>query len=134
MPAVIAEAIDDRAVQAHLRPACAAVLAGATAVIVMIHHPLADPALVLADARTHRCDDAAGLVSGNHAGLLPDAARRCAVRLSRPAIRVQIGAAHPGRLDLQDHIPGTRGRIGELPQRQLAVSEKDDALHGFPHV
>ena len=129
-----ARAVDHRALQAHLRPARTAVLAGAAAVVVVVHHALADPGLLLADARAHRRDDAAGLVPGDHAGLPLDAARHCPVRLSGRAISVQIAAAHPGSLDLQDHVPRTRGRIGELPQLQPAVSEKHDALHGFLRI
>lgn len=130
MPAVAARAIDHRAFQANLCPARAAVLTGATAVVVVVHHALADPGLLLADARTHRRDAAAGLVSGDHPGLPLNAARRCAARLSRRAINVQIAAAHPRRLDFQDHVSRTRSRIGEFLQLQLAVSEKHDALHG----
>src|SRR5262249_269878 len=134
VPAVAARAIDHRAFQAHLCPARAAVLAGAAAVVVVVHHALAEPGLLLADARAHRRDDAAGLVPGDHPGLPLDAARHCPTRLSRRAINVQIAAAHPRRLDLQDHVPRTRSRIGEFPQLQLAVSEKHDALHGFLQV
>src|SRR5215831_11866320 len=98
---------------------------------MVVHHALADPRLLLADASAHRRDDAAGLVPGDHPGLPLDTTRNCLTLLSRRAIGVQIGATHPRRLDLQDYVPRTRARIGELPQLQLTVSQKHDALHGF---
>src|SRR5262249_15871220 len=127
-----ARAIDHCALQAHLRPARAAMLAGAAAVIVVIHRALADPALLLPapPAPAARRADAAGPALVEARGLPFDPARHCFAPLSRGAISVQIGATHPRRLDLQDHVPRTRGRIGELPQLQLTVSEKHDALHG----
>src|SRR6516162_6714688 len=97
-------AIDYRALQTHLRPARATMLAGAAAVIVVIHHALADPGLLLADARAHCRDDAAGLAPGDDPGLPLDAAGHCFARLCRRAISVQIGATHSRRLDLQDHV------------------------------
>src|ERR1700736_1493556 len=41
------------------------------------------------------------------------------------------GPAHARRLDLEDHVPGAWCRIRELPELQLPVSEKHDALHVF---
>jgi len=107
------------------------VLAVAAAVIVVVHHALADPGLLLGDARAHRRDDAAGLVAGDHPGLPLDAPGHGPGRLGRRAIVVQVAAAHARRLDLEDHVSGAWCRIRELPELQLPISEKNDASHGF---
>jgi hypothetical protein len=106
------------------------VLAVAAAVIVVVHHALADPGLLLGDTGAHRRDDAAGLVAGDHTGLPLDAAGHGPGRLRRGAIVVQVAAAHARRLDLEDHVSGAWCRIGELPELELPISEKDDASHG----
>src|SRR5207249_3617650 len=129
--AVAARAEDHRAREAHLRPPRPAMLAGAAAVVVVVHHALADPGLPLGDPGAHRCDDAAGLVAGDHAGLPLDAAGHGPGRLGRGAIVVQVATAHARRLDLEDHVSGTGCRIGELSELELSISEKDDAFHGF---
>jgi hypothetical protein len=70
-------------------------------------------------------------MAGDHTGLPLDAADHGPGCVGRGAIVVQIAAAHPRGLDLEDHVSGAWGRIGELSQLQLSISEKHDAFHGF---
>ncbi len=95
----------------------------------MVHHPLADLPLDLAHTRPHRCDDAAGLVSGDH-GLAgtTEAERGCLVA-GRP-VELEIAAAHAGGLDGKHDLAGPRRRIGKLLDLELSLSEKDDSAHG----
>ncbi len=65
MGAMAGPAIDDAAGVAHLRPAGAAVPAGAAAAIVMHHDAGADPDNALVDGAAGGGDDAARLVAGN---------------------------------------------------------------------
>src|SRR5262249_2509079 len=126
--AVATRAIDHRPRQAHLRPARPAVLALAAALVVVVHHPLADPRFLLGDGRAERGDHAAGLVTGDHPGLGLDPAGDGPLRRGG-AIVVQVAAAHARGLDLEDDVPRAWRGIGKLPQLQLAVPEEDDALH-----
>ena len=43
---------------------------------------------------------------------------------------MQVAAAHAGGLDLEDHVPRARRRIGELPELQLAITQEHHAFHG----
>jgi len=73
--AVTAGAVDHRSLEAHLRPARAAVLAVPAAVVMVVHHAFADPGFLVGDGGAHCRDDAAGLVTGDHAGRPLDATR-----------------------------------------------------------
>src|SRR5262245_6032893 len=79
-------------------------------------------------------DDAARLVTGDHASRPLDATRDDAARIDRGAVGVQVAAAHARGLDLEDHVARAGCRIGEPSQLQLAISEKHDAFHGPPPV
>ena len=48
-----------------------------------------------------------------------------------PAVLVQVGPAHAGRLHLDHDLAGARGRVGERHQFQVLLAGKHDALHGF---
>src|SRR5205807_1368285 len=132
--AMTAGAVDHRSLEAHLRPARAAVLAVAATVVMVIHHALADPGFLASDGDSHCRNDAAGLVTGDHAGRPLDAARDDSARIGRGAVVVQVAAAHARGLDLEDHVARAGCRIGELSELQLAISEKHDAFHGPPPV
>ena len=54
MAAVTAGAVDHRSLEAHLRPARAAVLAVAAAVVMVVHQALADPSFLVGDGGAHR--------------------------------------------------------------------------------
>src|SRR5687768_3568487 len=108
--------VDHGSREAHLCPARPAMLAVAAAVVVMVHHALADPGLLVGDTGAHRGDDATGLVASNHAGLSLDAARHRPGRMGGGAIVVQVAAAHARCLDLEDHVPRAWRWIGELPE------------------
>ena len=43
---------------------------------------------------------------------------------------MQVAAAHARSLDLEHDVARPRRRIGKLAQRELAVTEEDDAEHG----
>src|SRR4029077_3865891 len=129
-----AGAVDYRSLEAHLRPARTAVLAVAAAIVMVVHHALADPGFLVGDGGAHCRDDAAGLVTGNHAGRPLDATRDDSTRIGRGAVVVQVAAAHARGLDLEDHVARAGYRIGELSELQLAISEKHDAFHGPPPV
>src|SRR5262249_16784747 len=132
--AVTAGAVDHRSLQAHLRPARAAVLAVTAAVVMVVHHALADPGFLVGDSGAHCRDDAAGLVTRDHAGRPLDATRDDATRIGWGAVVVQVAAAHARGLDLEDHVARAGARMGELSELQLAISEKYDAFHAPPPV
>src|SRR5215510_10565433 len=127
-----AGAEDDGALQTHLRPSRPAVLAGAAAVVVMVHDALADARFFLGDAGADGSHDAAGLVAGDHAGRPSNATGHGPTRVGRGAIVVQVAPAHARGLDLEDHIPRAGCRIGEVSELELAITEKHDAFHGSP--
>src|SRR5262249_8610158 len=81
--AVTAGAVNHRSLEAHLRPARVAVLAVAAAVVMVVHYALADPAFLVGDGGAHCRDDAAGLVTGDHAGRPLDATRDDSARIGR---------------------------------------------------
>src|SRR5581483_12091276 len=120
------------ALEAHLGPAAAAVLAVAAPVIVVIHHALADPGL----GRRHTCADryhhTARLVPGDDTLGTLDASRHRPARLRGGPVVVQIAAAHAGGLDLQHDVAGSGRRIGKVAQLEPAVAEKNHALHVAP--
>src|SRR5262249_17857690 len=91
-----------------------------------------DARLLLGDRGAHSGDDAARLVSRDHARLARDAARHGPRRVRGRAVVMQIAAAHARRLDLEDDVPGPRCRIWEIPQLELSVPAKYAAFHGVP--
>src|SRR5262249_21908674 len=103
-------------------------------VVMVVHHALADPGFPVGDGGAHCRDHAAGLVTGDHAGRALDATRDDSTRIGRGAVGVQVAAAHARGLDLEDHVARAGCRIGELPELELAISEKHDAFHGPPPV
>src|SRR3984893_4992360 len=107
-----AGAVDHRSLEAHLRPARTAVLSVAAAIVMVVHHALADPGFLVGDGGAHCRDDA--------------------TRIGRGAVVVQVAAAHARGLDLEDHVARAGYRIGELSELQLAISEKPAAFHGPP--
>ena len=134
MPAVAAGTKHHRSLQAHLRPTGQAVLAATAALIVVVHHSLADPGFVGCHARTHGHDRAAGLVPGNDwFGAALEARLRVARLVSR-SIDVQIAAAHARRLDLDYDVARARSGIGKVTQFKFPIAKKDDALHANLHL
>src|SRR5580765_2836282 len=114
----------------ELGPAHAAVLALPAALVVMVHHALADHTLDLAYPRPHRGDDAARLAAGNHrlARATEPERRRL---IAGGAIELEVTAAHARGLDGQDDLAGPRRGIGKLLDLELALTEKDDTSHGL---
>ena len=47
-------------------------------------------------------------------------------------IRMQVTAAHAGRLHLEDDLAGTGRGIGKLLDLELTIAEEHDAAHGGP--
>src|SRR5205823_13167790 len=83
-----------------------------------------------ADAGPDRRDDAAGLMTGD------DRLGRCrqtADRLAafRPAVLVQVAAAHARRLHLDDDFALARRRVGEFHHFELAFAGKHNPAHRF---
>ena len=104
--------------------------ADAAALVVVVHHPLAEPGLALVYLGAEGGDDAGGLVAGDHwlvAAL--DAAADDAGHEGLP-VALEIGAAHARGLDLQDDVARARHRIGEFAQLGPPLAEKNHALHG----
>src|SRR6267142_7202278 len=101
-------------------------LAATTALVVVVHHALADQPRI--HARADGVDDAARLVTGDHrrAAAAEAQARR---GVAGGPVRVEIAAAHPGGLDRQDDFTGPGCRIGELAQLELAIAEEYDPAH-----
>ena len=99
------------------------------AALVVVHHDaLADLRLDLRDAGADRGDDAAGLVPGDDR-LGGD--RQAADRLAafRPAVLVQVAAAHARGLHLEDDLALAGGRIGKFHQLELAVAQEHHSAH-----
>jgi hypothetical protein len=95
--------------------------AAATAIIVVIPHPLADPRLPVGDAGATRHHSAAWFMTGDYRpGRLADAAI-FAVATVRGAIGVQVTAAHAGRFDRQHNLARPWFGIGEVQQGQLPI-------------
>jgi hypothetical protein len=55
---------------------------------MVVHHALADPGLLVGDGGAHCRDDAAGLVTGDHAGRPLDTTRDDSARIGRGAVVV----------------------------------------------
>src|SRR5437879_12385149 len=103
MAAVARDAVHRDALAAELSPAAAAVLAAPAALVVVIHHALADQSGV--DAGADGMDDAARLVAGDHR---PAATAQAQARggIAGGPVRVEVAAAHPRRLHGQPGPPG----------------------------
>src|SRR5690242_18557824 len=126
MTAVSGHAVDGDACAAELRPADAAMLAPPAALVVMVHHTLADEGRI--DPSADRGDHATRLVPGDDG---PAAAKpERGGGIAGCAVRVQIAAAHPGRLHLEDDLARTGGRVGKVLELELAIAEEYDAAHG----
>src|SRR5262249_4046101 len=124
---VAGRAVNGAALDAHLRPAGDAVLAGAATVIVMHHDAVAGARHVLRHALAHRGDEAARLVPGNdRAAHVAEAERGGA---ARRAVEFEIAAAHARRLDIEHDLAEPGRRIRELHQLELAVSLKGYCAH-----
>ena len=90
----------------------------------MHHDALADLGARGGDPGSDRGDDAARLVAGDRRlAWRGEAARRPAG--FRPAVLVQVAAAHPRSFHLDDDLALARRRIGELHQLELAFAGKD---------
>ena len=100
--------------------------ASATALVVVIHHALADERGI--DAGADGGNHAARLVAGDDraAGAEAEGGRGVA----RRSIRMQVAAAHPGGFHLEDDFAGAGRGVGELLDLELAIAEEDDAAHG----
>ena len=106
-------------------------LAHRAALVVVHHDALADPRHLLADLGADRRDDAARLVPADHRVRVD---RQAADRLApgfRPAVLVEVAAAHARGLHLDDHLAGARGRVREFHQLDLAIALEDHAAHRF---
>src|SRR5262249_22253024 len=115
VPAVGARAHHPRAAQAHLRIAHPTVLAHAAAPVVMDDHALADWRLLLRDACAAFEHHPAWLVASDEAA-------------AALAIWRQIAAAHARRADADYDLTRPRRWIGKFLERNLAVSDKHQAL------
>src|SRR5438046_9171840 len=109
MAAVTGDAVHRDALAAKLRPAAAAVLAAPAALVVVIHHALADQSGV--DAGADGMDDAARLVAGDHR---PAAAAQAQARggIAGGTARVEAAAAPPRRLPAQHNLARSGARVG----------------------
>src|ERR1700730_11676237 len=120
---------EDGFLLAELRPARAAMLAHGAALVMVHHDALANPRHLLADLGADRRDDPARLVTADDRVRVDGRpADRLATRFW-PAILVQIAAAHPRGLHLDDDLAGARGRVRKLHQLDLAPAREDYAAH-----
>src|SRR6266850_1744966 len=126
--AVAGHAVDDDALAAELSPADAAMLAAPAALVVVDHYALAGRCVGFADAGAAGGDDAAGLVAGHDRAARAAEAQRGDGVADR-AIGMQIAPAHPRSFHGDDDLAGTRRRVGEFPQLELALSEENYATH-----
>ena len=93
------------------------------ALIVMHHDALADARLLGIDRGADRDHHAAGFMAGDDRAVVHRNAGRLGLAL-RPAVLMQVAAAHAGRLHLDHHVMGIGRGIGELHQFQLAFARK----------
>ena len=109
VPAVAGHAVHGDAGAAELGPADATVLAEPAALVVMVHHALADRRLRLGDAGSPLRHHAARLVAGDHrAAAAAEPERRGRAALARGAIRMEIAPAHAGGLHGEDDLARPR--------------------------
>ena len=131
--AVPRQAVDDDPLRAELGPARPAVLAVATALVVVVHHALTDRRVGLRDPRAALEDDAAGLVSGDHGSArAPEAQRLGGAAGPGRAIGMEVAPAQAGGLHLEDHLARPRRGVGEAPELELAVAQEHDSSHRSP--
>src|ERR1700730_8748305 len=122
---------EDGFLLAELRPARAAMLAHGAALVMVHHDALANPRHLLADLGADRRDDPARLrTADDRVRVDGKAADRLATRFW-PAILVQIAAAHPRGLHLDNDLAGARGRVRKLHQLDFAPAREDYAAHRF---
>src|SRR5262245_36454567 len=133
MAAVRSYPVHGDAGAAELRPAEAAMRAGAAARVVVVHDALTVGRIAFRHAGPARDHDAAGLVAGNERVLQLAQAQGGLSRPRRRAVELEVRAAHPGSLHLDDHLARTRRRIGKAAQLDLAVAEKGCPAHGFSY-
>jgi hypothetical protein len=96
----------------------------------MIHHPLPDTCLRLADARTQRRDNATRLVPGNDRLTAATQANRRTSPLG--TVGMQVAAAHARSFHFQHHFSRPGGWLGKFPQLQPPVAKKYHTAHTFP--
>jgi hypothetical protein len=131
MAAMGVVAVDlDRHLLAELLPSGAAMIALGASLIMVHHHPLADPRLPGIDRGAGRDHHAAGFVPGDD-GTVPGRNAGGLGLALRATVLMQVAAAHAGRLHLDDHVMGIRGGIGEGHQFQPAFAREHNAAHGF---
>jgi hypothetical protein len=89
------------------------------------YHPVTDHSLI--NAISHRLDRAGELVSQDRRRLHPLVS---GIR----TIGVQIAAANAAGSDPEKHLPGTRIKLGKLPQASISrlTTEFRERLHGSP--
>src|SRR5690606_23200641 len=102
----------------------------AATAIVVDHHALADARFLLADARAHRGDHAARLVTGDHRTRIPETELLCRLA-GRRAVKFEITAAHAGGLDLEHDLARPRRRVREFAQLDAPVACEYRCFHGF---
>ncbi len=118
----------DRHLLAELLPAGTAVDALGAALVVMHHHARADPRLAFGHAGADRGDDPAGLMAGDgRIGI--DGEPDAAAAVARPAVLMQVGAAHARCLHLDHHLAGAGRGVGKFHERELTVAGEHDAAH-----
>src|SRR5438477_6269623 len=131
MRAMRGDTIDRASRDAHLRPTAAAILANATATIVVHHDAGADASGAVLDLVPHRSDNAAGFVAGDHRPFELAQAERRGFPAAR-AIKFEIAAAHAGRLNLDNDVLRTGRRVGKVRNLQFALAKKSHATHDKP--
>ena len=129
MGAMRGDAVDGEARAAQLRPAEPAMAADAAAAVVVVHDPHAGARLGLGYAGPDLGDDPARLVAGDDRLRQVAQAERPLRLARRGAIELQVAAAHARGLDLQHDLAGTRGRVGEAADLQLAIAGEHHAAH-----
>jgi hypothetical protein len=98
---------------------------------MMDHDARSDPRRLGIDAGADRGDDPARLVPGDD-GIGVDRQPAAGAARFRPAVLVQVAAAHPRRLHLDDDFARTRRRIGKVHQFELALAGEDNPAHDIP--
>src|SRR5438128_2171264 len=104
------DAIDRDPGAAELRPADAAMRAGAAAGVVMIHHAARGRRFALGDAGTARYHHAAGLVPSDERFTGAAQTERSLRHTRRRAVELEIRAAHARGLHLEHHFARTGRR------------------------
>src|SRR5260370_11063667 len=97
--------------------------------VLCLQHPRGRARLGDARPGPRRRDDPAGLVPGDDLLAAATQTQGCGLVAGR-AVELQVAPAHAGGLDLEHHLARARGRVGELPNLELAISREHDAAHG----